>query len=239
MHVLDDLAGFSDRARELLTRSAWRDPAAPGPVPTDLLRVPARHGRTVPAPTELVVRREAFRARYHGLRYEVRRSALAGRTRHDLVRRWEFDLDDGIWADRRGWYFSWTGERVSSPVRSLVHTDGRVGVSDGGPFAEVAPSVAHMIEGHALMDAVSSWDPWPGALEAWAPTAAGVALADRVEGLGVVPEASGRHDRWLWSDHVAVHEFRSWSSLRPRVRAVQMWTRGDEGRRRVEAALRG
>jgi hypothetical protein len=36
------------------------------------------------------------------------------------------------WGGTR-WYFSWIGEHLSSPVRFLVHTDGRVGVSDGGP----------------------------------------------------------------------------------------------------------
>ncbi|XRQ08670.1 hypothetical protein ACN3XK_71270 [Actinomadura welshii] len=165
VHVLDDLAGFSDRAQGLLTRTGRREPDEAARTPTDLLDVHDRVGRVVPAPTALVVRREGFDARYGGLRYEVRRSVLVSGERWDVCRRWDFSLDEGIWADDRGWFFSWKGEHVSTPVRFLVHTDGRVGVSDGGPFIEVASSVPQLIESHAVMDMVSSWDPWPSALE--------------------------------------------------------------------------
>ena len=68
----------------------------------------------------------------------MRRSALLGGERYDAARWWDFDLSDGVWADQRGWYFSLVGEHVSSPVRFLVHADGRVGVSDRGPFTEIA-----------------------------------------------------------------------------------------------------
>lgn len=238
MHVLDDLAGFSGRAVDLLTRTGRREPCAAVRAQTDFLQVLDRSGRVIPAPMELVIRREAFHARYGGLRYDVRRSALIGHQRYDVVRRWDFDLEDGIWADGRGWYFSWVGERVSTPVRFVVHTDGRAGASNGGPFIEVAPSVAHLIESHAVMDMVSSWDPWPGSLEAWASGDAGVMLANRIEGLTVVAEASGRYDRWLLSDHVAVRSFWSWTSQQPRAHAVQIWTRGDEGRKQAKAASR-
>lgn len=198
-----------------------------------------RSGRVIPAPLELVIKREAFHAKYCGLRYEVRRSALIGHQRYDVVRQWDFDLEDGSWADRWGWYFSWAGQRVSAPVRFVVHTDGRVGVDDGGSFIEVAPSVPHLIESHAVMDMVSSWDPWPGSLDEWVPSAAGTALADRIEGLTLVAEASGRYDKWLLSDYVAVRSFWSWTSRRPRAKVVQIWTRGDEGREQAQAASRG
>ncbi|WP_158562837.1 hypothetical protein [Marinitenerispora sediminis] len=238
MHILDDLDGFSDRARELLARTGRREAGRAAGVPTDLLRVRDRTGRLIPAPTELVVSREAFRARYRGLRYAARRSALVGGRRRDIVRSWEFDLADGVWPDGRGWCFAWTGERVSSPVNFLAHTDGRIGVGDGAAFIEVAASVSRLIESHAVMDAVSSWDPWPGSLEAWVPSDAGVLAAERVEGLTPVAEASGPHDTWLLSDHVAVHAFSSWTGERARRRAVRIWSRGEEGRRQVRAAFR-
>jgi hypothetical protein len=236
VHVLDDPAGFSDRARDLLTRTGRREPGPLARTPTDFLRVPDASGRLIPAPTKLVVGREHFQARFGRLRYEVSRSALIGAERHDVTRLWDFDLGAGIWADGLGWSFEWTGEHVSSPVRFLVHTDGRVGVSDGGPFIDIAPSVPHLIESHAIMDMVSSWDPQPGSLEPWAANGAGVALADRVEGLAVVTEASGPSETWLLCDHVAIRSFRVWTSRRPRARAVQIWTRGVEGRRQLHHA---
>lgn len=236
MHVLDDLAGFSDRAQAFLNRAGRRRHHAAARRPPALLEARDRSGRAIPAPIELTTRQEAFRMRYGGLRYEVRRSALIGRERHDVSRRWDFDLDVGAWTDRHGWYFSWVGERVSSPVRFVLHTDGRVGVSDGGPFIEVAPSIRHLIEGHAIMDMVAQWEPWPGSLEPWVPSHAGVSLADRFEGLTVAAEASGPYDTWLLSDHLAVRSFWSWTSRRPRTRAVQIWTFGDEGRRQARAA---
>lgn len=236
MHVLDDLAGFSDRAQGLLTRTGWREPKEASRTPTDFLDVHDRGGRVILAPTVLVVRREGFDARYGGLRYQVRRSVLVSGERWDVCRRWDFSLDEGIWADERGWFFSWTGEHVSTPVRFLVHTDGRVGVSNGGPFIEVAASLPQLIESHAVMDMVSSWDPWPSALEPWVSTDLGVALAERISGLAAVPEASGRYDTWHLSDCVAVRLYWSWTSERPRARGVQIWSRGEEGRRQVEVA---
>ncbi|MGI5170875.1 hypothetical protein ACQEU3_41640 [Spirillospora sp. CA-253888] len=237
MHVLDDLSGFSERARELLRRTGWRQAGTAFRTPTDFRRVTDRTGRSVPAPIELVVGREAFHARYGGLHYRVRRSALLGSERLDVVREWDFDLEDRMQAEENGWSFSWIGEHVSTPVRFLVHTDGRVGLSDGGAFIEVASSVVQLIESHAVMDLVASWDPWPGTLEAWVPSKVGLSAADRIHGLALVTEASGPCDAWLLSDHVAVHDFRAWTGERLRLRAVQIWTCGDEGRERVRRAF--
>jgi hypothetical protein len=89
------------------------------------------------------------------------------------------------------------------------------------------------------MDMVSSWDPWPGSLEAWVPGGAGMELADRIDGLAVVAEASGPWSTWLLSDNVAVHTFRAWTSRQPRVRAVPMWTRGENGRKQVHPTALG
>lgn len=41
---------------------------------------------------------------------------------------------------------------MSPPVRYLVHSDGRFGVTFGDSFLDVSPSPHHLIEGHALMD---------------------------------------------------------------------------------------
>ena len=106
------------------------------------------------------------------------------------------------------------------------------------PVAAVRTPTDFLFESHAVMDMVSSWDPWPGNLEAWVSSDAGVVPADRIEGLTVVAEASGRYDRWPLSDHVAVRSFWSWTSRRPRAHAVQMWTRGGEGRKQAQAAFR-
>ena len=89
------------------------------------------------------------------------------------------------------------------------------------------------------MDLASLWDPWPGSLEPWVSSDAGVELADRIEGLAVVTEASGPFDARLLSDHVAVRTYQSWSSRRPRTRAVQMWTRGSEGHAQALAVSHG
>jgi hypothetical protein len=117
--------------------------------------------------------------------------------------------------------------------RFLLHTGGRVGVSDGGPFLEIASSVPQLIESHAVMDSVSSWDPLPGSLEPWAGSRSGTELLDRIEGLAPVPEASGRFDRWALSDAVAVREFWNWTSQRPRQRMAMIWTLGEAGRDQV------
>jgi hypothetical protein len=100
----------------------------------------------------------------------------------------------------------------------------------------VTPSVSHLIESHAVMDLVSSWDPCPGSLETWVSSDAGVAMADRIEGPVPVAEASGPYEAWSLSDHVAVHTYWSWTGQRPRTRAVQLWTPGEEGRRQVHLA---
>ncbi|MBM2620682.1 hypothetical protein JIG36_34795 [Actinoplanes sp. LDG1-06] len=209
VHLLDDLEGLSSRAQSFLRRSAWREPGVESRLPID-------------APFELSLRREGFAARYAGLRYTVRRSVSVGGQRLDTGRVWDFSL--GHWARREagGWCFGWTGERVSSPVRYLVHTDGRCGVSLGGPFLEVNPSINHMIEGHALMDELAGWHPVVGsALETWVAGSLGAPAAD----LRLVEEASGPCDRWLCSETVAVRQFQGWTGVRPRPAAVMVWLR--------------
>lgn len=191
-------------------------------------------GRLKPAPIELVTRREEFGDKFGGLRYAVRRSALLCGDHYDTTRLWDFDLEDDVWPDGRGWCFGWVGEHVSSPVRFLMHTDGRVGVSDGGPFLEIASSATQLIESHAMMDAVSSWNPMPGSLEPWVPSRSGAEFLNRLEGLTLVPEASGRFERWLVSDAVAVREFWSWTSHRPRTRGIMIWTLGEAGREQID-----
>ncbi|MGY0235865.1 hypothetical protein [Longispora urticae] len=238
-HLLDDLDGLTGRAQDLLRRTGRRDPPDAFRIPTDVLRVRNAEGRLVPAPIELVVRRETFLARYGGLRYDVRGSVLIGGVRHDHTRSWDFHVDDdGLTGDRRGWCFSWLGPHVSCPVRFLAHSDGRVGVSDGGPFLEIAASVPHLIETHAMTDMVASWDPAPGALEPWVGSDLGMDVVDRLEGLEPVPEASGAVETWRLSATVAVRDYRTWADTSPRGRGVQIWTRGPEGARQVTSARR-
>lgn len=48
---------------------------------------------------------------------------------------------------------------MSSPIRHVVHTDGRVGIEDGsGDFVEIAPSLPVLIESHALADSAMARD---------------------------------------------------------------------------------
>ncbi|GII59838.1 hypothetical protein Pth03_82270 [Planotetraspora thailandica] len=236
VHLLDDLGGFSARAQAFLRRTARRETSARIGLPTDFMQVRDSSGRPILAPFELVIRREGFAEKFGGLRYDVRRSVILDKTRHDMMRRWDFDLAANAWSDRCGWYFDWIGEHVSSPVRFLIHTDGRMGVSDGGPFLEVASSVTHLIESHAVMDAVSQWDPWSSSLEPWAPSRFGIDLASRIDGLSLIREASGPFDEWWVSESVAIRNFRTWTSHRPRTRGTMVWTNGDQGRQASRAA---
>jgi hypothetical protein len=73
-----------------------------------------------------------------------------------------------------------------------------------------------------------------GSLEPWAPTRSGDEFIDRLEGLTLVPEASGRFERWLVSDLVAVRVFWSWTSHRPRTRGIMIRTLGEAGREQID-----
>jgi hypothetical protein len=232
MHILDDPDGLSARARDLLSRTGWREPP-PGPrLATDFLQVRGHADRPVPAPAMLAIRREGFEHRYGGLRYQVRNNFTFDGENHQVTHAWHYDLGQYVHEDpARGWYFDWFGEHVSSPVRFLAHTDGRAGVDDGGgKFLEIAPSIPALIESHALTDMVAAWDRTPLKLKI-----DGYALAQRISGLTSIPEASGPTVRWRASDTVAVQEFRQWSSQEPtrRWRAF-IWTRGTDGRHQVE-----
>ncbi len=141
------------------------------------------------------LRREGFAARFGGLRYTVRRSVQVAQERWDSSRVWAFDLDDWIRREAVGWCFGWAGERVSSPVRFLVHVDGRFGVSQGGSFLEVSPSIYHLIESHALMDSLADWHP--------------------VAGNALEP----------WSGGGFVRRFKAWMPARPRPTLFMAWTR--------------
>jgi hypothetical protein len=145
---------------------------------------------------------------------------------YETVRRWGFVLEDWIRCEPGGWSFGWVGEQVSSPVRYLVHTDGRFGVTFGGPFLEVSPSIYHMIESHALTDEMAAWEPVTGsALEPWAAGCVDGRFLEQVGDLRLLPEASGPCERWLRSNTVTVRQIHRWSEDRPRPTSVQVWTR--------------
>ncbi|WP_203757140.1 hypothetical protein [Catellatospora bangladeshensis] len=237
MHIVDDPTGLSERARDLLARTGWRKPESAARLATDFLRVRDRTGRLIPAPMKLVIRREAFAARFGGLQYAVRRSvALPGMDR-EFQRLWDFDLGGWMRRDVRGWHFDFIGERVSSPVAYAVHTDGRVGVTHGGLFLEIATSVYHLIESHAVLDQVASWQPW----HEYAAGSDRMALVDhlaaQLDGLTEVAEASGPCARWLLGENVAIHEVLSYSSDVPRTRQLAVWARGQDGIGQIRAAL--
>ena len=151
----------------------------------------------------------------------------------DAETEWGFDLGSRLCEERGGWSFDWRGEKAAVPVWFLAHTDGRMGVSDGGPFLEVLPSITRLIESHAVMDSVAAWDPHPGGGE-FAP-----GLETLTGELAEVPEASGPMSRWFMSDTIALQVSRQWTSEQPRGLRCRIWTRGDEGRRRVDAAVAG
>lgn len=231
MHILDDLTGLSSRAQSLLERTGRRDDPQEPRLSTEFLRIRDCFGQLIPTPMMLVIRREGFEQGYGGLRYQVRSSYTVEGERREVLRDWHYDLGQNMWTGASdGWYFDWFGERVSSPVRYLVHTDGRVGVDDGGgTFLEIAPSIPALIESHALTDMVSTWDRTTAEVDSFA-------LAEQLDGLTDIPEASGSTIRWLLSDNVAVEEFRTWSSDAPRRWRAFIWSRGESGRRQVEEA---
>jgi hypothetical protein len=231
MHILDDPSGLSARASSLIGRTGWREPSPEPRLATEFLQVRDQAGRPVPAPAMLAIRREGFEQRYGGLRYQVRSSFTIEGERHEATRSWHYDLGQDMWADSSGgWYFDWFGEHASTPVRWLVHTDGRVGVDDGGgQFLEIAPSVPALIESHALTDMLAAWNRSMLKVD-------GFALAQQVNGLADVPEASGRTIRWRLSDTVAVKEFQHWSSQEPRYWRAFIWTRNAAGQREIEQA---
>jgi hypothetical protein len=226
VHVLDDLDGLSPRAQAFLRRSGDRQAIDTCRLPTDYLRVLDRLGRRVTPPVELVVRREGFVQRFGGLRYRVRSRVRLDGEPYETVRRWDFVLEDWIRHEPNGWSFGWVGQRVSSPVRYLVRSDGRFGVTLGGPFLEVSPSIYHMIESHALTDEMAEWEPVTGsALEPWAASCVNGRLLDRAGDLRLLPEASGPCERWLHSDTMTVRQIHRWTEERPRPTSVQVWTR--------------
>ncbi|MFF0415556.1 hypothetical protein ACFYUY_34630 [Kitasatospora sp. NPDC004745] len=231
MHILDDLTSLSSRAKSLLERTGRRDDPPEPRLSTEFLRIRDYFGQLIPTPMMLVIRREGFEQKYGGLRYQVRSSYTVEGERREVLRDWHYDLGQNMWTGAAdGWYFDWFGERVSSPVRYLVHTDGRVGVDDGGgTFLEIAPSIPALIESHALTDTVSTWDRTTAEVHSFA-------LAEQLDGLTDIPEASGSTIRWRLSDNVAVEEFRSWSSGAPRRWRAFIWSRGEAGRRQVEEA---
>lgn len=230
MHILDGPSGLSPRAQSLLARTGWREKPQGSQIPTEYLRARDGRGRLVSPPMLLVIRREGFSLGYAGLRYRVRHGFTVSGQHHECAYDWIYDLDECLWVnDSGGGYFDWFGERVSSPVHFLMHTDGRVGVEDGNTvFLEIAPSIHALIESHALTDEVSTWDRGPSSTDDFE-------LARHLRGLQDIPEASGPTVRWRLSDQVAVQEFRNWSSTDRRWRAF-IWCRGRDGHRRVEEA---
>lgn len=236
MHILEDPSELSTLAQSFLHRAARRErPRRSGP-PIEFWRVRGHSGNLVPAPMDLIIRCEGFEQKYGGLRYEVRRSRLVNGDRYETAREWEYDhlgLQTAAWQDpgEGGWYFEWTGERVSKPCRDLIHTDGSVGtdVDGASPYLSIAPSIPHLIESHALADTVASWKPWP--MDSLAASA-----IDLLDGLVEVPEASWGSSRWRLSGTVAVLDYDSWVHKNPHRRTL-VWSGDEGGHRQVQAAL--
>ncbi|MGW6614721.1 hypothetical protein ACWGA0_14835 [Streptomyces erythrochromogenes] len=238
MHILENPSQLSARAQDLLRRTGWRVCPSLFELPIEFWQVHDHAGKLIQAPMDLIIRCEGFERKYGGLRYEVRHSRVLNGERYETTRGWEYDhlgLSTRAWQDRRrgGWFFEWTGQRVSKPCRYLIHTDGSVGtdVDGGSPYLPIAPSIPHLIESHALTDTVSMWRPWPmGSL-----TESAVSLLD---GLVEVPEASWRSSRWRLSDTVAVMDYDGGDRDNPR-RMTLVWSHGEAGHGQVQAALYG
>ncbi|WP_217554977.1 hypothetical protein [Streptomyces sp. GbtcB6] len=238
MHILEDPSELSARAQDLLRRTGRRECPSRFSLPIELWQVHDHARNLVPAPMDLIIRCEGFERKFGGLRYEVRRSRVVNGDRYETVRGWEYDhlgMKTRAWQDpaRGGWYFEWTGERVSKPCRDLIHTDGSVGtdVDGASPYLPIAPSLLHLIESHALTDTVATWKPWPaGSLAASAVTL--------LDGLVEVPEASWSSSRWRLSDTVAVMDHDTWDRENPR-RLTLVWSREEAGHRQVQAVLDG
>lgn len=223
MHILDDPSGLTDRARAFLARVGDRIEVQHQP--TEFMIVRDRKGNAVPAPFELVIRREGFAQKFAGLRYPVRQSVLFPDGPDVYERFWEFTLFDFVRQDHRGWYFDWFGERVSSPVRYLQHTDGRFGVTDSTAFIPVHPTMLSLIEHHALVDEHAAWEP--------VGLPANADLDELRTALPVVPEASGPWARWHANDEMAIHETLLWTSTQPRTWLRRAWARTPEAARRL------
>ena len=88
-------------------------------------------------------------------------------------------------------------------------------------------AINHLIEGHALMDELSDWEPVPpSSLEMWVPADSPDArLRGLLDALPAVPEASGPCDRWWRSDDLAVRVFHGWTDRQPRPTGVMIWSR--------------
>lgn len=236
MHILEDPSELSARAQDLLRRSGRLERRPRFELPIELWHVHDRSGKLVPAPMELIIRCEGFEQKFGGLRYDVRHSLVVNGDRYETAFGWEYDhlgMRTRAWQDpgRGGWYFEWTGERVSKPCRDLIHTDGSVGtdIDGGSPYLPLAPSIPHLIESHALTDTVATWKRWPTGSDA----ASAVALLD---GLVEVPEASWGSSRWRLSETVAVLDEDTWDRDNPR-RLTRIWSREEAGHRQVREAL--
>jgi hypothetical protein len=235
MHVLDDPLGLSARAQAFLARVAWRELVA-APPPSEFLSVRDASGGLRPPTMELIVRRESFALRFAGLRYTVRRVARLREERLAAERVWDYDLGRSAWHDTRGGHFDWIGEHVSSPVRHVIHADGRAGVRISDRFLEIASSPYHLIESHALVDMLADWEPGPGGLEAWVGSNDNPETFADINGLVPVHEASGGHERWMLSEHLAVRIFDLWTDQLPRRQAVHVWYADQTGARLVRDA---
>ncbi|WP_280669475.1 MULTISPECIES: hypothetical protein [unclassified Kitasatospora] len=245
LHILEEPSELSTRAQEFLRRAGRRESPSRFGSPIEFWRVRDHAGRLVPAPMELILRCEGFEQKFGGLRYSVRRSWVVNGERHETSCGWEYDhfgLNTRAWPDPRrgGWYFAWTGERVSKPCRDLIHTDGSVGtdVDGGSPYLPTAPSIPHLIESHALTDAVATWRPWPMDSQAASDAAAAstAAAVELIDGLVEVPEASWGSSRWRLSETVAVLDYDTWDRANPR-RRTRLWSSSEAGHRQIRTAL--
>lgn len=125
MHILEDPSELSARAQDFLRRTGRRGRPSRFGLPIELWQVHDHAGKLVPAPMDLIIRCEGFEQRFGGLRYEVRQSRVVDGNRYETARGWEYDhlgVKTRAWQDHGtgGWYFEWTGERVSKPSPALA-----------------------------------------------------------------------------------------------------------------------
>ncbi|MGW0658309.1 hypothetical protein [Streptodolium elevatio] len=100
----------------------------------------------------------------------------------------------------------------------------------GEQRGRAAPSIPHLIESHAVADAIAPWQPWSN------DTHVASAVAELPDDLLEVPDVSWRSSRWRLSETVAVKDFDNGDRENPG-RHTLLWSCDEAGHREVQEVL--